>query len=507
MPIKKCSLLENTAPSSVLFLLLCLHSSAHAAMSQPSEKQVETSGLRENMPLLSTDVHEHPSLDNHLSFHFRNIYFNRHFSHHEASHLKNPDWHQWAQGIIADFQSGYFKNTIGIDASLYGAMKLDGTNPRGSGGNQLLHTEHHGKHYSATYGKIGTLNVKAKLSHGKEDDTIIKAGLIQADSAFTHECNKRLFPATYRGASFHTHLKDLKLYGYYLDQIGFPSGNGYVSFINGQAQTIDALYLGGASYTLQHLDANNSSLYLNAEIGKSTDYLKGYFGQLTYKRPFSTDNYWLANLQYRYSEKAGNKWDAGKRPPGAGWCWRCLPASKASSLSSSSGSWFDKDAQNINLNIETKLEQLKLAFSYTHTQAKSSGTGANSHKYHYSLVGNDCGMGTFWTSRQVSNFNYDGENAWQGMVHYLFDGDLKGLSAGITHTYGHHINRKVGLKDEQETDITLKYDVQHPSLKGLSFAVDNAYYISRGSSGNPYGTRGYRLNDLRTYLLYSLSIY
>lgn len=498
---------KKTALTACLTLFFT-HSFAEDKVTKTLERESKNPEKLNSLPLfIGKHKRNHPAQHT-LSLHFRNAYFNRHFSHPNASHLKNPNWHQWAQGVIADFQSDYFKDFLGIDASLYSALKLDGINSQGAGGNQLLHTQYHGKVYSITYGKVGTLNLKAKLYHDSAGQTIIKAGLIQAESALTHDCNARLFPATYQGASLKTQLDDFTLYGYYLNRIGFPSGNSYDKFINGQGQTINALYIGGASYTAQHLDQHDSSLYLNTELGKSTDYLKGYFGQLTYHRPLSTNSYWMANLQYRYSEKAGDKWDAGKRPPGSGWCWRCLPASKASSLTNNTGAgWFDHNAQNINLNIKTQLSQLTLAASYTHTQAKSSGAGANSHKYHYALVGNDCGMGTFWTSRQVSNFNYDSENVWQGMMSYTFTQALKGLSASITHTYGSHINKAVGLKNEQETDITLRYDVQHPVLKGLSFAVDNAYYVSRERSGNPYGTRGYRLNDLRAYAMYTVKVF
>jgi len=424
--------------------------------------------------------------DSHLYLNFRNQYERRSYKHATASGLTTPaGWKQWAQGVSVDFVSGYGLGVFGIDASLYGALKLDGNNPQNAK-DELLHTEKNYTRYSKTYSRIGRLNAKFHLGNA-DNNAVLRYGLIGVDTALVADSDSRLLESSYRGASVDANLAELnnlQLYGFYLDRLALRTGNSYDRFRSSLGKDINNIQVYGTSYTIDNLGGGvNDYLYLNGEFGISKDYTKQYFGQASYHLAFNERYSLLANIQYRQAEKAGNLWD----PKTSG---------------------FDDKARNINANIMGAINRIKVALSYAHTRAKNNQQqGVNSHQFNPQLTANEYGKATYWTSRQISNFNYDKENAYQAMFGYDFtDCGATGLSASLTHTYGTDINKNVGLKNEQETDLNIVYEFQQSQLKGLSLKLEQAWYVSRGITGSTLAN-GKRLTDLRAYANYNVAVF
>lgn len=426
--------------------------------------------------------------NSHLYLNLKNQYVNRHYKHAYASNLNTPSgWKQWAQGISLDYVSGYGFGIFGLDASLYGGIKLDGSHPQNAP-DELLRTEKDGSRYSKTYARIGRFNAKFRLGDS-QNNAVLRYGLIGVDTALLADSDSRLLESSYRGGSVDAvfeELNNLRLYGFYLDRIGFRTGNSYDRLLSSQpGKTIDNIQIYGAGYTFDDLGGPYDYLYLNGEYGVSKNYTRQYFSQASYHLAFDETHSLLANLQYRQGEKAGNLWNGGL-------------------------DGFDKKAQHFNANVMGTLNSLKLALSYSQTRAKndkSDGAGVNSYQFKSQLTANDYGKAAYWTSRQISNFNYDKESAYQAMVGYDFtDYGLAGLDARLTHTYGTGMNKATGLENEQETDLNISYAFQQQELKGLSLQLEHAWYVSRHITGSTIAA-GKRLSDLRIFANYNLAVF
>ncbi len=424
--------------------------------------------------------------DSHFSVNLRNQYISRKYSHAEKSGLEKPaDRSQWGQSISLDYISGYAFGFAGIDTSLYGALKLAGKHPQ-NGVDELLHTIKKGTKFSDSYSRIGRLNTKFFLGDN-DNNVVLRYGFIGVNTSILADSQSRLLESSFRGGSVDAVLSEfngLKIYGFFLDRIAHRSGNSYDRFIAKNGKKIDDIQIAGAAYTFKSLEDLENFVYVNGEAGKSKNYTKHYFGQISYNFKANQDVNFLANLQYRLGQKAGKLWD-GKI------------------------NGYDKKASQVNANILGAFSDIKVGFSYSHTNAKNNKnniTGLKSHQFNYELIANDYGKTASWTSRQVSNFNYDKEGAYQLMAGYDFTkAGLSGLSSSLSHTYGSGMNKAIGLKNEQETDLGVTYEFQQSQLKGLSLKLEQAWYVSRNLAGSM--VKANRLRDTRVYANYNALIF
>ncbi len=448
-----------------------------------------------------------------ISLDLKNMYVSKQYLNADEIKIKNPNWDQWAQGFIFSCHSPYVIDHLGFDIALYSTLKLKGSNPQGAGGNQLLNTQNQMSEYERLSSRLSLLNIRWDLSDFLKHTAILKGGLISANTAFTNDCDRRLSPVTYQGVSLNAYLNDATQYHvYYLTKIGFPAQTTYSDFVNGSNTKINGLFVAELAHQVKRRllrKKQSADITMKASFGHSLEYLYGFFGQLTYQCPWGADDkkeqYWLLDVQYRASFQGGSRWDSGRRPS-TNFCWMCMPSVEGSALTRSTGHWFDDQAQNINVNFKITDSHWRSALSYTYTRASASGTGMNSNKYHYALIGNDCGAGTFWTSRYISSFNYDQENTFQMSIGRQFKGVLAGLDIEATGTYGANIQEKVGLKNEVEFDVLARYTFKTSALKGLSLGVDYAYYKSNPRENNTYGAVSYQVRDIRCFAQYHIDI-
>lgn len=103
--------------------------------------------------------------------------------------------HAWVEGLQAKFESGFTKGPIGfgVDAALFGAVKLDG----GRGAHNMVYLGRHGDGANRlTWAYPGMYAVKARIS-----DSLLEYGLQDVSNPFLDPHDNRALPPTFLGAS------------------------------------------------------------------------------------------------------------------------------------------------------------------------------------------------------------------------------------------------------------------------------------------------------------------
>ena len=125
--------------------------------------------------------------DSRLSFEWRNYsdYF----------HASGISRHAWVEGLQARFESGFTRGPVGfgIDAALFGALKLDG----GRGARNMVYSGRYGDgEHRLTWAYPGSYGLKARIS-----ESVLKYGLQQVSNPFLDPHDNRALPPTFLGAS------------------------------------------------------------------------------------------------------------------------------------------------------------------------------------------------------------------------------------------------------------------------------------------------------------------
>ncbi len=405
--------------------------------------------------------------DSSFDIKLRNVHFD-HKVDNPNSNVKK-DWSQWAQGVEANFKSGYIANTIGFDASYYGALKLDHTgidpyNTRMKGG-QLLAKGNKGYH------KLGQAYLKAKFG----DDQLGfygQAGFMSGSKGLILGSSSRSTPSAYRGAHGEVNIQDFSVYGTYVDRIGLRTESSWDKFITEAGDTVDNAWQLGTTYNANHIDAE--AVYLRAK-----DYQNQYMLKLGYTFDLADDMSLKVHGNYQHAKGDGSAWDNNK-----------------------AHNDFDDKASHLNLNTQFKLGGLGLMLSYATTDAeKKGGLGY----LNYAYADNEYGASPSEVSRYVSDFMYDGEKVWQLSASYNFaDLSIPGLNASLTHTRGSDIKDQGSEKmsSEKETDLIVSYAIQDGTFKGVSFKAIKAWHTKKYDTKKAVDTE-----HMRVYLDYTISVF
>ncbi|HEV3106580.1 MAG TPA: OprD family outer membrane porin [Trinickia sp.] len=126
--------------------------------------------------------------DSRLQLEFRNYtdYFHSVGSNHR---------HAWVESVLANFESGFTQGPVGLgfDASLFGALKLDG----GHGAYNMVHVgKHGGGSNQIAWAYPGVYDIKARVS-----ETVVKYGLQNVSNPFLEPHDNRALPPSFLGAS------------------------------------------------------------------------------------------------------------------------------------------------------------------------------------------------------------------------------------------------------------------------------------------------------------------
>ncbi|MGI9276313.1 MAG: OprD family outer membrane porin [Endozoicomonas sp.] len=450
-----------------------------------------------------------------LSLKLRNYYqdrqlkdFSRDYLEPDGTRVKTHSKQQaWGQGTEINFQSAWLGSDtsgIGADFSLYGGLKLLGENDRY--GTTILKEGTPAFHSSKgeylanqnSYSKVGLAYAKGFVG----DDNYhlqAKAGWIPIEKPLLHTYY-RLTPTTFQGAMAEATLGNLDLYGAWTNRVSLYNHEkmeDFTSLRNGSSgrdkkhERIDYLYTLGGSFS------HDSGLGSDLAYAESESYLKLYHANLNYTFLLNEYTSLLLEGQFYKGEENGEKWKSHSETFGG----------------------FDKDANLYNLNARLTYDMLSFMASYSQVEAEKKGT-LGEFDFHLAYEsGRDYDDLGYWTKRQISSFNHNGEKVWQAGVQYAFDNlGVPGLTVGYTYTQGNDIKatNHPDYSDkykEREHNIEFGYAFQQRTLKGLSFKVLYAQHqadkelskIKNEDSKKDFEHEG--MTDLRVYVDYTLSVF
>lgn len=172
----------------------------------------------------------------------------------------------WGQGVAVDYQSGYFADIIGFDATYYGAMKLGASDYFNSRG--VLYNDGPGdkKSNAEGYSKLGQRNIKLKY---KLADVNLNArwGWQTVKNLGVLSNSTRLSPTTYLGWSGGVNYDAFTLRGAYVE-----SSMGRNSPDKQRFQTNDGRYIN--HIVSSDIQWKNEMLKLQYGYGESDNYLR-----------------------------------------------------------------------------------------------------------------------------------------------------------------------------------------------------------------------------------------
>ncbi|MEA3119418.1 MAG: hypothetical protein QOI13_2688 [Paraburkholderia sp.] len=205
--------------------------------------------------------------------------------------------HAWVGSAQAQFQSGFTKGPVGFgfDASLFGALKLDG----GAGAGNMVHVgKHSGGSDRIAWAYPGVYDLKARIS-----ETVFKYGLQDVSNPFLEPHDNRSLPPTFLGASMlsresehltlqagsftkvnargHTNLADLgtSYGGVKFRRLSYAGGtwdyspNGSASLFADQADDVWRQYYAAVQQSIGHIQSikltGSANVYSTHDTGAS----------------------------------------------------------------------------------------------------------------------------------------------------------------------------------------------------------------------------------------------
>ena len=450
---------------------------------------------------------------NELSLKLRNYYQDRHPTNPASSYLEESgrevNTHKqqtgWGQGLEVNFDSAYFGEEmagVGFDFSLYGGLKLLGDKERfGTTVNKesFPYYDASSQRYLAdqgNYAKVGQAYLKSFVGQEGQKATA-KMGWHRIERPLMKTYD-RLTPTSFQGASLDAELGDVDLYGSWYNKVSRYNSDRFENITSSRPGT------GGASgkyeeiryaYTVGGSFSHETGLGSELAYAESESYLKLYHANLNYTFNLNPDTALLLEGQYYRGEGNGNKWKDSQDTYGG----------------------FDDSASLYNLNAKLSLDMLAFKASYSQVDAeKKDGLGV--FDYH---LGHDSGRDYddlgYWTKRQISDFNHNGEKTWQVGAAYSFDKiGAPGLMLGYTYTQGSDIKTSGSDSSdkykESEHNIELGYDFQQEQLRGLSVRLQYANYtadkeLSEIRNPDKPGYHDDGMTDLRVFVDYTLSVF
>ena len=420
--------------------------------------------------------------DTGVSLELRNFYFNRDYKKKQFDGTnRKPDLvESWAQGARLDIESGYFMDTIGIDASWYGSLKLIGrddewgsgalrnSNPKNKVRNGVTYLEKDQKGYD----KLGQVFLKTRF--GDESlNAHINAGRMFLDTGLLNDSDVRVTPSTTQAIYADINWDDFTLYGFSSDKASSKTASGFHKY-KGYSYTYSGT--GGAP-----VQGKKMGDWKVNSVGACFDPGEGYGVDLQFARArdYKKMSYLNAYYVLDVSEDTSILFD--------GYYYRGRGDGKYLEKINHGGKLKKWDSDLWNLVAQFRVDDLKLAVSYQKV---------NGDKYDISWGGSDDNGFMTWNSVQVLDFNRRDEKSWMARIDYDFDGmGLPGLKFMTRYVTGEHHDQPASTsasqktRNEWERDTDIGYSFQDGALKGLSVTFRNATIRTYGpgpaSDGKP----------------------
>ncbi|HEY0287467.1 MAG TPA: OprD family porin [Pseudomonas sp.] len=402
--------------------------------------------------LLAAGDDEHGFIaDSTLNLLARNFFLQNDY---RTAHPEKSYKQEWAQGFIANLQSGFTQGTLGlgIDAHSFYGVKLDGG--RGHSGTGLLPLDSQGRaadEYSSAGGAV-----KLKLSK-----TIVKFGEMEVQTPVFDTGDKRLQPEYATGVWIDSGE---------LDELKLVAGR-FTAFKNQDASTRDGDFGGygadtrGSTMSLVGIESTGSEALGGALYASQlSETWRQYYSNLHYLKALSDNSALLLD---------GNLYrtlDQGRAKAGA-------IDNTAYSLSArySQGSQaFTLAWQKVDGDTPFDFvggDSIYLANSIKY--ADFNGAHEQSWQARYDLDFGAFGVpGLKFMTRYVRGTQIDGTRAPKGEVYQPFDSDT-GVYQAIQGKGGRHWER----------DVDLKYVVQSGPAKDLSLNVSHVSHRGNTAQG------------------------
>jgi len=358
---------------------------------------------------------QEPSLDINL----RTLYFNRDFRQGSSEDRVGA-----SQAVRVDYVSPYLNDLIGFDASIFGALKLDGR-----GGDELIGMLKADGNSTESYAKLGQAFVKLKLG----DATELRAGRMVLATPLLYDDDSRSTPSSTQAIKLDTRLAGADLYAIYSDRATNMAGTKFNEYKAGD-ENYD-LYVLGGSYGF------DNGLNLQLAQGVADDYLRQTYLNASYPFSLANGDSLLLDAHYYYGTDDGALYNNGS----------------------------DYKSTLFNLAGRYTTGDLTLTLSY-----QKIG-GDDGYDYSWDGFNNDNHILMTWNSVQYLDFNNADEQSLQVRADYNV-ASVPGLSLMARHTEGWDIDfsNQTNAK-ESETDLEAQYVFQTGSLEGLSLRARIAH--------------------------------
>ena len=373
--------------------------------------------------------------DSEAQISLRNLYFNRDFRQTDAPQSKADEW---AQGVRAEWRSGYTSGRIGFGLDAIGLLgiKLDSSPDRTGTG--LLKTDRSEGRAMDEYSELG-LTARLRL-----DDHVLRLGTLLPLLPLAMHNDSRLLPQSFRGAWLQTgERQNLKLDLGRFDRVNLRDSSNHerMTPVQGGARNvrlrsanIDANAFDFAGLTWQPTEQTRASWH----YGELKDIYRQHY--LTLGQSWQLESDRRVSLDLRFADSS----DAGR-------------------------SNIDNRMTSLGLSYQAGMH--RLSTSYQHME------GDTGFAY---LNGTDPFLAHLV---QIQDFANRDERSWQVRHDYSFaDLGLPGLKLMNRYTHGHNIEHADGRGKEWERNTDVVYVIQQGPLKNLSVHWRNATYRSNFAS-------------------------
>lgn len=354
-----------------------------------------------------------------LDLNLRTFYFNR-----NRIPSGSADSIALAQGLRLDFESGYFNNIIGFDASIFAAGALSAKD--NEGGTSTLRTLNNGEQEG--YAKFGQAYVKVKLG----ENSGLKVGRMTINTPLLDDSDSRTTPSSTQGVYAFTKYQNLDLYAIWTDRGSAKTNEQFEKYTDSTGDEYSVGIVGG-SYGF------NSGLNLSLAYGEADNVLSQTYASASYPITLSQRDQLNLTSTYYHGEADGEGAQGG------------VGADYSSNLYSVSAQWVR--------------DNKKLSLAY-------QAVNGDEYQESWDNFGNDDTGLYSSNSVQVLDFDRAEERSTQARVDYDVTA-VKGLSLMTRYIRGDNIKRSDGKEGKEwERDIEVKY--AFANVKGLSVRLRNA---------------------------------
>ena len=357
-----------------------------------------------------------------------------------------------ALGLVADYNSGYWQDSIGFDASFYGVAKID-ARPE----DRELFDDTSGT--SKGFAKLGQANLKFRRG-GENWTAVLQTGRGRFDAGTVSTLDTRAVPGSLQGARAQFAIEGLdigplpgvlNIDGAYFNRVSPRDREDFEKILSNSGEQIDDIKTFGIGYDAK-LFALRYARGVAADFNKNTSY------GVTLRAPIGKRGGAIFESLYYDMRSDGDVWQRDWAVGDAG---------------------FDDKATWLNLNLGLQVDSWSLGLSYSKTKAELTN-GQLGYAY-FDHGDNVDGRMDAWT-RSGNDFNNDGEETWQIAGKY----DFKNASLGGLSLDGFNVmalfkrgefdatnpfTRTSTSIQESQAEYRLNYRFEEKDYQGLSVGV------------------------------------